>query len=149
MYFYHMKWGKRGWRHTPSPRVPMGWFRGGTLSLQSHLPVSSPTDSSSTIGRGHSDQGRVRLSSTNTQTEGRSGYHPFLKLLQDNNWVRTQLEYELIQEAQELAKRYNHKQVKQAQRHARQWAQLVDQTDATFQKVFIQASSMEAFKLLP
>ena len=47
----------------PSPRVPMGWLGGGTPSFQSHLPVSSPANSSFTIGRRHSDQGRVRLSS--------------------------------------------------------------------------------------
>ena len=47
------------------------------------------------------------------------GYCPSLKLLQDNNQARTQLEYELIQEAQELDKKYEHKWAKQAQRHAR------------------------------
>ena len=45
-----------------------------------------------------------------TQTEGGSGYHPALKLLQDANEARAKLEYELIQETQELGERYEHKQ---------------------------------------
>ena len=39
------------------------------------------------------------------QTEGGSGYHPSLKLLQDSNKARAQLEYELIQETEELTER--------------------------------------------
>ena len=78
-----------------------------------------------------------------------SSYHPSLKLLQDNNQARAQLEYELIQEAQELAKRYKHKPAKQAQRHTRRWAQVLNQTDATFQEMVLQADSMDAVKLLP
>ena len=71
-----------------------------------------------------------------TQTEGGSGYHLSLKLLQDNNEVRVQMEYELIQQVQKLAKRYEHKWVKQAHRHARWWAWLLNQRDTTFQEVF-------------
>ena len=77
-----------------------------------------------------------------------SGYHPSLKLLQDNNQARAQLEYKLVQEAQDLAQSYECKWAKQVQRHARCWAQLLNQTDATFQEVFLQADSMEAIKLL-
>ena len=86
---------------------------------------------------------------TSTQTEGGSGYHPSLKLLQDTNQARAQLEYELMQETQELTERYKGKQAKEARRHARWWAQMTNQTDATFQEVFSQASLREVVKLLP
>ena len=79
-----------------------------------------------------------------TQMEGGSGYHPALKLLQDANQARAQLEYEPIQETQELAERYKHKWAKQAKRHAKQQAQMIDQTNATFQEVFSQVISTEA-----
>ena len=84
-----------------------------------------------------------------TQTEGGSGYHPALKLPQDTNQARAQLEYELIQETQKLTERYEYKPAKQVRRHTRQWAQMIDQTDATFQEVFSQVSLTEAVKLLP
>ena len=83
------------------------------------------------------------------QMEGGSGYHPALKLLQDINQARAQLEYELIQEKEELAERYKHKWAKQARRHARQQAQMIDQTNDTFQEVFFWASLIEAVNLLP
>ena len=69
-----------------------------------------------------------------TQTEGGSGYHPALKLLQDTNQARAQLEYEPIQEIQELAERYKHKRAKQARRHTRWWAQVINQINVTFQE---------------
>ena len=43
------------------------------------------------------------------QIEGGSGYHPALKLLQDVNQARAQLEYEPIQESQKLTEKYEHK----------------------------------------
>ena len=84
-----------------------------------------------------------------TQFEGESGYHPALKLLQDANQARSQLEYELIQETQKLAQRYEYKWGKTARRHASQQAQMIIQPDATSQEVFSQASLTEALKLLP
>ena len=50
---------------------------------------------------------------------------------------------------QELPERCEHKQAKQARRHARQRAQMIDQTNATLQELFLQASSVDAVKLLP
>ena len=67
--------------------------------------------------------------------EGGSDFHPALKLLQDANQARGQLECELVQETQELAQRYDHKQIKQARRHERQQAWIIKQTNATFQEV--------------
>ena len=84
-----------------------------------------------------------------TQTEGGLAFHPALKLLQDCNQARAQLECELVQETQELAQRYNNKWIKQARRHERWWAQMIEQTDATFQEAFSQASSADSIKLLP
>ena len=99
--------------YPPSPTVPMGWFRGGTLSFQSHLPVSFPADSSSAIGRGTQTKGGSDCHPTSMQTEGvRLTSIP--QTPTDNNQTRAQLEYVLIQEAQELAKRYKCKQAKQA-----------------------------------
>ena len=46
-------------------------------------------------------EGGLGYHPASTQTEGGSGYHPALKLLQDANHARVQLEYKLIQEAQE------------------------------------------------
>ena len=43
------------------------------------------------------------------QTGGGLQYHPSLKLLWEANQARAQLEYELIQETQELAERCKHK----------------------------------------
>ena len=84
-----------------------------------------------------------------TQMEKGSGFHPALKHLQDTNQSRGQLECELVQETQELVQRYNNKQIKQARRHQRWWAQMIKQTDATFQEVFSQVSLADSIKLLP
>ena len=59
------------------------------------------------------------------------------------------MECKLIQETEELAERCEHKWAKQARRHTRQRAQMIDQTDASFQEVLSQVSSTEAIKLLP
>ena len=96
----------------------------------------------------HTDRRWVRLSSASTQTEG-LGYHPSLKLLWEANQARALLECELIQETQELADRCEHKQAKQARRHAWRRAQIINQTDATLQEVLSQAGPVEAVKLLP
>ena len=77
------------------------------------------------------------------------GFHPALKLLQDANQARAQLECELVQETQELAWKYNNKWIKQARKHKRQWAWMIEQTDASFQEVFSQVSSADSIKLLP
>ena len=84
-----------------------------------------------------------------TQTERGSGYHPAIKLLQDANQARDELEYELIQETQELAESYQCKRAKQVRRHVKCQAQMIDQTDAIFQEVFSQVHLTEAVKLLP
>ena len=81
-------------------------------------PLQAPPPAS---GRVHPDQGRIRQSPcqhpdrrrvsshpAGTQTEG-LGYHPSFKLLWKANQARVQLEYELIQETQELAERCEHK----------------------------------------
>ena len=107
------------------------------LAPPQHLEEGTPTEGGSVYHP------------TSTQTEGGSGYHPNLKLLQDTNQARVQLEYELIQETQKLAERYEQKEAKQARRHARWQAQIIDQTDATFQEVFSQASLTGAVTLLP
>ena len=86
---------------------------------------------------------------TGTQTEGGLGYHLSPKLLQEANQARAQLECELIQETQDLAERCEHKWAKQARGHARQRAQMIDQTDGTVQEVFSQVSSTEPVTLLP
>ena len=75
-----------------------------------------------------------------TQMEGGLGFHPALKLLQDVSQARAQLEYELVQETQELVWRYYDRQIKLAMRHERWQAQMVKQADATFQEVFSQVS---------
>ena len=77
------------------------------------------------------------------------GFHPALKHLQDANQARAQLECELVQGAQEVAHRYENKWIKQARRHKRLWAQMLDQTYDTFQEVFSQAGSPDSIKLLP
>ena len=53
-------------------------------------------------------EGELGCHPASAQTEG-FGYHPFLKLLQDANQARAQLECELFQETQELAERFEHK----------------------------------------
>ena len=83
-----------------------------------------------------------------TQIEGGSGFYPALKLLQDANQARAQLECELVQEIQELAQRYNDRWIKLARRHDMWQAQMVKQADATFQEVFSWASLADSIKLL-
>ena len=70
------------------------------------VPMFAP---SSHLEEGTQTEGGSDHHPTNTHTEGGSGYHPSLKLLQDTNQARAQLEYELIQETQELVERYEHK----------------------------------------
>ena len=53
-----------------------------------------------------------------TQREGGLGFHPALKLLQDVNQARAQLECELVLETQESAQRYNIRWIKVARRHS-------------------------------
>ena len=60
------------------------------------------------------------------------------------NWL-----CELAQETQELAQRYNDRQIKLARRHKRQQAWVVKQADATFQEVFSQMTLTDLIKLLP
>ena len=60
-----------------------------------------------------------------TQMVGGLGFHPALKLLQDANQARVQLECELVQETQELDQRYDNKWIKQVRRHKRQWAWMI------------------------
>ena len=61
-----------------------------------------------------------------TQTEGRLGFHPALKLLQDASQAWAPLECELVQETQELACQYDDRQIKQARRHKRWQAWMVE-----------------------
>ena len=77
-----------------------------------------------------------------------SGFHLALKLLQDINQPRTQLECELAQETQELVWRYDDWQVKLVRRHKRQQAQMVKETDTTFQEVFSEVRLNDLMKLL-
>ena len=125
-------------------------FRGGTPCLSDPISLSVPMSAPPPhLGEGTQTEEGLDHHPASTQTEGGSGYHTFLKLLGDANQARAQLEYELIQETQELAERYEHKQAKWAKRHARQQAEMIDQDNATFWEVFSQASSTEAVKLLP
>ena len=93
-------------------------------------------------------EGGLGCHSASTQTEG-LGYHPSLKLLQEANQARAQLEYELLQETQELAEKCKHKWSKQARRYTRRRVQMINQTDSTLQEMLSQAISTEAIKLLP
>ena len=71
------------------------------ISLSFPLPTPPPQ-----LEEGTQTEGGPDCHPASIQTEEESGYHPSLKLLQDNNQARAQLEYELVQEAQELAERY-------------------------------------------
>ena len=141
--------GKKGWRHTPIFQRSYGRVQRRITIFPIWSLCWSPCQLLHHIGKRALRQRGSDHHPTSTQTEGGSGYHPSLKLLQDTTWARALLEYELIQETQELAERYKHKQAKQARRDARQWAQMIYQTEATFQEVFSQASLTEAVKLLP
>ena len=63
------------------------------------------------------------------------GFHPALKRLQGINQARVQLECELAQEAQGLARKYDSWWIRLARKHERQWAQMAKEADATFQEV--------------
>ena len=150
-----MRWGKKGLRCTPIFQRYYGRVQMRNTIFPIWSPYQSHVSSSSVSGTVYPDQRRIMLSSyqypdschpAGTQTEGGLGYHPSLKCLWEANQARTQLEYELIQETQELAERCEHKQ---ARRHARWRALIIDQTDATLQEVLSQVSSTEAIKLLP
>ena len=141
-YFYYAKWGKKGWRHTPISQTSYGMvWRRNTIVL-----IPSPHQFPHWLLLHNWKRAlRLRVDQTVIPLVPRwrgSGYHPSLKLLQDTNQSRAQLEYELIQESQGLAERYKCKCTKQAQRHTRWQAQLLDQTNTTFQEVFLQASLM-------
>ena len=56
------------------------------------------------------------------------GYHPSLKLLWEANKARAQLECKFLQETQEMVEKCEHKWAKQARRHTRRRAQMIDQT---------------------
>ena len=145
-----MKRGKRGWKQTP--HLPgILWesseeehHLSDLISLS--VPMSVPPQC---LEEGTQMEEGPGYHPASTQMDGGAGYHPALKLLQSTNQARVQLEYELIQETQELAERYKHKWAKQARRHARWQTQMINQTDGTFQEVFSQASLTESIKLLP
>ena len=84
-----------------------------------------------------------------TQMEEGLDFHPPLKHLQGINQARAQLECELAQEAQGLARQYHEWQIKLARRHEIWQAQMAKEVDATFQEVFSQASLTDSIKLLP
>ena len=117
---------------SPFLRGSMANLRRGALPIWSNFIVSPFIGPSSLSRRGHPDGGR-------------NGF----KLLQDANQARAKLECELVQETQELASQYDNKQIKQARRHERWQAQMVKQTDATFQEVFSQVSLANSVKILP
>ena len=77
----------------------------GTPPLWSLFTVGPFISPSSILRRGNPDEGKIRLSPS------------YLKLLQDANQARDQLECELVQETQVLAWRYDNKWTKQAKRH--------------------------------
>ena len=127
----------------------MGEFRGWILSfwlISLSVPISVPPLH---LEECTQTEGRLDCHPAGTQTEGGLGYHSFFKLLQEVNQARAQLEYELVQETKRLAERCKHKQAKQARRHARWKAQMINQTNATLQEALSQVSLMEAIKLLP
>ena len=67
-----------------------------------------------------------------------SGFHPAIKWLQGINQARVQLECELAQEAQGLARKYNNWQIRLVRKHERWQAQMAEEADATSQEVFSQ-----------
>ena len=89
------------------------------ISLSIPLPAPASLLEKCTQTKGGSDshpactqtEGELGCHPASTQTEV-LGYHPSLKLLGEANQARAQLEYELIQETQELAERCEHKQAK-------------------------------------
>ena len=61
------------------------------------VPTSTPPPH---LEEGTQMEGGPGYHPASTQMEGGSGYHPALKLLQDTNQAKAQLEYELVQETQ-------------------------------------------------
>ena len=141
--------GKRGWTCTPIFQRFCGRVQrmNTTFLIQCFLSVLTLAPPPH-LEEGIQMEGRSGDHSASTQMKGESGYHPALKHLQDVNQARAQLEYELVQEIWELADRHKHMWAKQTRRHARQWAEMINQTDATFQEVFSQACLTDAVKLL-
>ena len=131
------------------------------LSFWSHLSVILSPAPSSLLEVCTQSKGGLDSHPASTQTEGGLGchpagtlteglgYYPSLKLLQEASQAWAQLECELIWETQELAEKCKHKWAKQARRHARRRAQMINQTDATLQEVLSQVSSTKAVKVLP
>ena len=72
-----------------------------------------------------------------TQMEKESDCHPAFQWLQDVNEARVQLECKLVQEAQEVAQRYDNSQIRLARKHERKWAKMTQEANATFQEVFL------------
>ena len=114
----------------------MAKVKKGPQHLQPHFTVSPIVDPSA-----HQEEG--------TQMERGLGFYPALKLLQDVNQARGQLEWELVQETQELGQRYDDKWIKKDRRYTRWQAWMIKQTDATFQEVFSKVSTADSIKLLP
>ena len=150
MYYYHTMQGKKVWR--TYPHVPVFLWDGleeehhlsDPISMSVTLPTPPPQ-----LEEGTQTKGGLDSHPASIQTEGGQATINLSKLLQDNTQAWAQQEYELTQEAQELAKRYECKWAKQFQGHSRRQLQLMNQTEATFQEVFSQVDSMEAVKLLP
>ena len=123
---------------SPFPRGSMAKIKRGILPLQCNFIVGPFFNPSSPSRRGHPNGGRIGLSPS-PQTLTRCQV----------NQARAQAGCELARETQELASRYDNRQIKLARRHERQWAQMVKQADATFLEVFSQVSSANSIKLLP
>ena len=117
---YDMRWGKRGWRHTLISQSCYGIVQMRNTIFLILSPCQSPQLAPPPqLEEGTQTKGGSDCHSASTQTEGGLGNHPSLKLLQEANHVRAQLEYELILETEELAERCEHKQTKQARQHLR------------------------------
>ena len=94
---------------SPFPRGSMAKLRRGALPLLPDFivgPFIGPSP--------HQEEG--------IQMEGGFNFHPAFKLLQDVNQARTQLECVLVQQTQELAQRYDNRQITLSRRHERQRA---------------------------
>ena len=135
-YFYQAKWGKRGWRCTPVSQSSYGkvWRRNIIFPIPSPCQIPHWLLLCNWLRALRLRKGQTVIPLVPKWR--RSGYHQSFKCQQGNNEVRAQLEYELIQEAQGLAKRYECKWAKQAWRQARRWAQLLDQQMPPFRRCF-------------
>ena len=94
----HEGGGKRGWRHTPVSQSSYGMVQRRNIIF----PIPAPCHFPCQLLHNCKRVLRLREGQTIIQLVPKqrgSGYHPSLKLLQDNNQARSQLEYELIQEA--------------------------------------------------